>query len=248
MNVNKSIFLSQQMIAMKEADIFNIEIKNKLIARKFSNNLTVLPPPYTIYDKDIVKDQTRSVVINQVESDKDKVQDKAVLYELCSKSTAAHGSASTYEYLRDNCKLDYENNFGIKPVVNLNKLYAPKNRSRFDFVKDNSTINLNNIAMFNSCSSTNSLNTTQDSQVEIPNFVNNLICKKVSRFTYFKNLTRDDEDFIYFDRNLIREYSENNPWALFIINNRKDKNIFPDELKTLIEKDKLQIIRKFNSA
>jgi len=252
MNVNRSIFSCQQVIAMREADIFNVEIQTKLMAIKFVNNFTVFPAPYTIYDKELVKNQSRLMPINHVETESNTCPDKTALDEICSKSNSAFETRKTNEecLLRqiENRKSDCENNFDNKPFVNLNRLYTPREKSRFDFVRENSSSNVNNLDIFNSYSSTNSLNTTQDSQVEIPNFVNNLICKKVSRFTYFKCLIKDDEDFIYFDRNLIREYSQNNPWAVFIINNTRNRGNLPDELKSLIEKEKLQMVKKFNSA
>ena len=49
---NKSIFISQQYLAMKIADIFNENVK-KSLEKKSENNF--FPSTYTIYEKEIVK-------------------------------------------------------------------------------------------------------------------------------------------------------------------------------------------------
>jgi hypothetical protein len=292
MNINKSIFLSQQIIAMKESDIFNPEIRGKLMETKIYK--TVLPGPFTIYDKEIVKDQTSLLCGNinfnlklttNMNVNHLKPEERVTLEEFSSKSTAAESTISSGEFqfsnLREadnsnsnsenvpdsiNCLINNtnynnfsENNQNKSHTINSvtastpNKLFRSREKSRFNFVKENFNSNLNsldniNLAIFNSCESTNSLNTTQDSQVEIPNFVNDLIYKKVSRFSFFKNFAKDDQDFTYFDSNLIREYTENNPWALFIINGMPNKSTLHKDLKSLIEKEQLEYLKKFNSA
>jgi hypothetical protein len=298
MNVNKSIFLSQQIIAIKEADIFNPEVKRKILdSREFQ---TVLPGTHTIYDKEIVKDQARLVLGNlgslgtptsQIKTFTN--EERAALEEFSSKSTAGESSISVsdYNYMSqfnsgnlsrgdfENSKLNYENNYcnynnnnnnnftnpssyfhnnNLHHINNQNlntnkyKLYRPKEKSRFSFVnKDNSNSFSNNnmnLAIFNSCGSINSSNTTQDTHIEIPYFVNDLIYKKISRFSFFKNFVKDEEDLTYLDKNLIKEYTDNNPWAVFIINNIQNKNLLQTNLKALIEKEKLLLIKKFNTA
>jgi hypothetical protein len=328
MNTNKSIFLSQQIIAMKEADIFNPEIKKRIMDTKIFK--TVLPGPFTIYDKEIVKDQAKKMLGNlyfnmginintngnMLNSGQPKMindncnfnDERSAIEEFSSKSTAAESIISTCEFMgygsnfkgendksnnvnnnecisvnmndnftynnlnnnivinnfseiitKQNGSANFNNNIAHIDLNNSNtysksnyncnsfstpnQLFRSREKSRFNFANENP-----DLAMFNSGSSINSLNTTQDSQVEIPNFVNDLIYKKVSRFSFFKNFAKDDEDFTYFDRNLIREYTENNPWALFIINNLPNKNKMQTELEDLIEKEKLSFIKKFNSA
>lgn len=297
MNLNKTIFLSQQLIAMKEADIFNPEVKRKLLDSIVFK--TVFPGRYTIYDKEIVKDQGRSILGNFPNpSSHIKTftnEERAALDEFSSKSTAGESSISItdYQFLSqfnsgnlskgdvENSRFNYENNYckynnysntntlttnsptysyneisthNNNQSVDSNKstLYRPKEKSRFNFAnKDSSDSFLNNkmnLAIFNSCGSINSFNTTQDTRVEIPCFVNDLIYKKISRFSFFKNFIKNEEDFTYFDKNLIKEYAENNPWAVFIINNIQNKNLLEADLKNLIEKEKLLFIKKFNTA
>lgn len=294
MNTNKSIFLSQQLIAMKEANIFDSEVTRKIMGTKILN--TILPGPFSIFEKEIVKDQARlmcgynsnsilgynpNVNLNpcQLKMINDSLDKQIGFEEYSSKSRAAvsmHNTGeSLYGNIRDteNDKLSFrsdKNNY-INNINDLkddsnnitdinqktfkynlntnkicsttNKLFKSKERSRFKFVDENS-----DLTIFNSCSSTNSLNTTHDSQVEVPNFVSDLIYKKVSRYSFFKNFAKDDEDFTYFDNTLIREYTENNPWATFIINNIPINNSKQTELKSLIEKEKLMLLKKFNSA
>ena len=55
LNVNKNIFYKQQLYAIKIADIYNPEAKNKLI--KLSKKNTKLPSPDLIYQNEIVINQ-----------------------------------------------------------------------------------------------------------------------------------------------------------------------------------------------
>ena len=57
MNTNKTIFLSQHILAMRIADIFNENRKIFLISLK--TNISFFPTPATIYEKEIVKDEEK---------------------------------------------------------------------------------------------------------------------------------------------------------------------------------------------
>lgn len=52
MNVNKSIFLSQHILAMKIANIFDSEVKAKI--NQTNHCKTIFPAPFTLYEKEIV--------------------------------------------------------------------------------------------------------------------------------------------------------------------------------------------------
>jgi hypothetical protein len=55
LNINKNIFLDQQIYAIKIADLYNPEVRKNIMSNKKFK--TVLPSPETIYNKDIVKEQ-----------------------------------------------------------------------------------------------------------------------------------------------------------------------------------------------
>jgi hypothetical protein len=119
-----------------------------------------------------------------------------------------------------------------------NKLFSGKQNSRFDFARKNNR----------KISKTSECNSTIDDSVEIPLFINDLIYKKFSRYSFFKKIIKDDEDLTYFDKNLIREYSESNPWACFIMSNIKDRGFFESKIEKLVDREKILTINKFNSA
>lgn len=71
MNTNKSIFVSQHLIAIELANIYNKDIKIKFL--NTGNTITFLPSPATIYDKEIV--------INN-----DKLENRGYIYKTSDKS------------------------------------------------------------------------------------------------------------------------------------------------------------------
>jgi hypothetical protein len=138
MNTNKSIFVSQHLIAIEMANIYNIEIKTKFL--ETSTNITCLPTPSTIYDKEIVISNKKTIIENR------------------------------------------------------GYLYKTSKQSRFSFNGLDSSIS------------------TDDSVIEVPEFVCNILNRKLSKFSLFKNL---DDTFLYSDTLL--NFNENHPWAKFIL-------------------------------
>jgi hypothetical protein len=189
MNINKSIFTSQHLLAMNIAGIFNPEKKERLLLTRL--NKTYFPSPNSIYTKDMVIDQLRR---------------------------RGDDSAS---FSTNNSSLD---NYESSPV------FRQRSSSRFNFT----------------------LPTLEDT-VDIPQFVSVLIAKKCSQFTRissnasFCKSYQNEDDLTYFDGNLIREYSENNPWARDIVGNCGNERI-RIQIEKLAEKEQMEILKKFNSA
>lgn len=111
--------------------------------------------------------------------------------------------------------------------------FKPREQSRFNFVNSDKS----------------------EPNIEVPSFIRHLLSKKFTRYTFFKKLIKDDEDLTYFDKHLIREYSENNPWARFILsfNNESSatsniNDAFKNNLHLFIQTESNTFLNKFNSA
>jgi hypothetical protein len=174
MNTNKSIFVSQHLIAIELGDIFSESKKEMLLKTK--GNLAYLPTPATLYEKDIVENYNSG-------------------YSLGSQTNSL-GKLNT-EF----------------PTGNL---FKTSRRSRFVSSTDPSVL----------------LDNTQDTSIEVPHFICNILNSKLSRYSQFK--TSSDDSFInYYENNLKRI---EHPWADFISSlGRNETNYFID-------------IAKFNSA
>jgi hypothetical protein len=142
------------LIAIRLADIYKVDLKINFLETR--NNKTFLPTPSTIYDKEIVIDNDRTVIENR------------------------------------------------------GNLYKTSNKSRFSFERLNSSTS------------------TDDSFVEVPEFVSSILNKKLSKFSMFKKL---DDTFLY--RDTLLDCNENHPWAKFIM--------------ALDDRD-ISFLNKFNSA
>ena len=64
LNANKTIFANQHLIAIQIADIFNPDVKNKILASKRVR--TVFPPPYTIYKSKYILENSPSIQNNNI--------------------------------------------------------------------------------------------------------------------------------------------------------------------------------------
>ena len=69
-------------------------------------------------------------------------------------------------------------------------------------------------------------------QIDVPNFVQNLILRKANTYILSKAMIHID-DVLYSDKNLESEYKNKNEWAQFIIDNKQEIDIDGD--KELIE-------------
>lgn len=111
----------------------------------------------------------------------------------------------------ENISTSYNRNNSSK----ISNLFSCRNNSRFDFVNrinDNKT-NSNNEK------DTNYKEEKSDENVEIPNFVLDIIKKKVSRQMFTKKF-EFIEDILYHDDLLQKEYINENHWAEFIVDNK----------------------------
>ena len=253
MNSNTNIFYEQQILAMKLADIFNTEVKKKLktISKKksiFPSTDTIYGKDIVIeqesnistgtkfyssssankykkkYNEDYYNYYDRYENYNEFNNNENELSrqksesfskymnediDKNSKFISKSKSPITIKKKITTSSVSPNQKkisLDIkgkeisqkENN--LTPIVTQKKFYYNRERSRFDFVKNENDSNL------------------------VPQHVTDLICKKISRHSFFKKFFSEFEkkninDCIYFEKELKKKDS----WSEFILNNMISK-------------------------
>jgi hypothetical protein len=202
MNNNKNMFYDQQILAMNIAEIFNPEVRNKLTQPKKIK--TIFPSKETIYMKDLIvlednkKNNGKKFQFDDCNYYDSNYSNEEVEYVLVQRKKFQN--RKYYKSLK--CK-EIEKELSPERVTNTSdsssnsnqnsnekkckKLYRRRDKSRFDFVSDN--INIGN---------------------EVPDFIIDMLYRKISRFTFFKNFNIHDINF--FEKELTFE----NSWAQFI--------------------------------
>jgi hypothetical protein len=197
LNSNKNIFMEQQLYAMKIADIYNYEVKKRLTqVCKFK---AVFPSADTLYHKDLVKEMDPIYQKNKLAKKKyfeDRAENKHKINTIDRKMSKENENTSTSS--KDETINENELVKSIDHVFRtIHHLYINKEKSRFDFVITGKMVD----------------------SIEIPKFIKDLICKKVSRHKLTKRMIHS-EDMLYSDNNLETEYLNKNPWAQFIVENK----------------------------
>ena len=127
-------FYNQQIYAIKLADIYNCDVKEKLMLEKNKNIKTIFPSPYLIYDNEIViQNAPKKLKINKLSiSKEEKKNDSVIERNLINsiKINELETSNSTNCLTLSSRSNDNNNNFNSK--FNLNR-----EKSRFDFVNNN---------------------------------------------------------------------------------------------------------------
>ena len=127
-------FYNQQIYAIKLADIYNCDVKEKLMLEKNKKIKTIFPSPYLIYDNEIVIQNTPKILkINKLSiSKEEKKNDSVIERNLINsiKINELETSNSTNCLTLSSRSNDNNNNFNSK--FNLNR-----EKSRFDFVNNN---------------------------------------------------------------------------------------------------------------
>ena len=160
LNVNKTIFANQHVIAIKIADIFNPEVKSKILGSKRVR--TVFPPPYTLYKSKYVLENSPSYQnynnnINHNIYNNNKNNDKCNLEKNnndenikknengeCNqnKNKEKNKLIKTNESTSNSSKEEIENNCSKNL---LNKPLNSRETSRFSFCKSNEDNNNNSV-------------------------------------------------------------------------------------------------------
>ena len=127
-------FYNQQIYAIKLADIYNCDVKEKLMLEKNKKIKTIFPSPYLIYDNEIVIQNTPKILkINKLSILKgEKKNENVIERNLINtiKINELETSNSTNCLTLSSRSNDNNNNFNSK--FNLNR-----EKSRFDFVNNN---------------------------------------------------------------------------------------------------------------
>jgi hypothetical protein len=201
LNSNKNIFMEQQLYAIKIGDIYNADIKKRLLVAKKVKS--AFPAGETIYSKDVVRemDPARSTKAKKKQYQEDNKTLTPVLLNQNKINTIPENKKQpSNETTSTSSKDDSTVLADIKIDTNEQcNIFNSKERSRFEFVRATTT--------------------DQHEAVEVPKFIKELIYKKVSRHKFTKNIPKS-EDILYTDKILQGEYQNNNPWAQFLVENK----------------------------
>ena len=282
--------MDQQIYAMKIADIFNIEVKKKIISGINKKIVSVFPAPDTLYLKDIVKKndiQTNAsntssninndnpnitqIATNQISSNNNSqsfVSKKKYYEEDNYSKNKKGGNKFQYREMVISSNADIYSNYGkVNEDVDKSKLEISFTKSnnlendninnettstsskeenflkqtdlnkkdenlkefidilKFDSEKNNSLIlkslySCKESSRFNFVSNRNNNQTNCYENINVPDFVFDLIKKKTSIHKLTKKI-EFSEDILYKDSILEKEYNNSNPWAEFIMENKK---------------------------
>ena len=196
-------FYNQQIYAIKIADIYSVEVKQKLMLYKNNNYKTVFPSPYLIYDNEIViQNAPKKLKINKLSiSKEEKKNDSVIERNLINsiKINELETSNSTNCLTLSSRSNDNNNNFNSK--FNLNR-----EKSRFDFVNNNN-----------------------NNEVEIPDFIfkiNELSFKYDYLMNiYQRNNNRTINDILLYKEELDKiNYNNKNEinWKNFLLDNNSN--------------------------
>jgi CCR4-NOT transcription complex subunit 4 len=124
---------------------------------------------------------------------------------------------------------DHDN---TKPSPPLKKLYRKRDESRFSFAK--SPINKSEPIL-----NSNNITTIKESDEKekiydeiVPDYVCDVICKKISRHTFFKKfdkyfIEKENQDYLFFEK----ELKQNDSWSKFILSNMNTGNSNKEKIK-----------------
>ena len=242
LNVNKTIFANQHVIAIKIADIFNPEVKSKILGSKRVR--TVFPPPYTLYKSKYVLENSPSYQnynnnINHNVYNNNKNNDKCNLEKNnndenikknengeCNqnKNKEKNKLIKTNESTSNSSKEEIENNCSKNL---LNKPLNSRETSRFSFCKSNEDSNNNS--------------------VNIPIQIRYLLDTKINLYNLSKYMDQNVLDDILENEYINSESDEQTKdWGNFIKENNKNfhKNKPKDDLENEVENINKFIMKK----
>ena len=231
---NKNIFYEQQILAMKIGDIFNPDIKKKLLHPKKIKS--ILPSLETIYNKDIVIDEdTNNININKCN-------------KFCNKKKYEYDDFKYYEdnneeveyiLVREKKKDKFKNNIKTKKTKKIttynknkdinnneekNRSFSPEPITCTSDNNQNNSGNENNefkdvnIFRKRNKSRFDFVSNCTNQQIEVPEFIYDMLYRKISRYTFFKKFICMKEnmyDIKFFEKELRIDDS----WAQFIKSN-----------------------------
>ena len=131
-------FYNQQIYAIKIADIYSVEVKQKLMLYKNNNYKTVFPSPYLIYDNEIViQNAPKKLKINKLSISKEEKKNDSVIERNLINSIKINEleTSNSTNCLTLSSRSNENNNNNLNN--NNNKLNFIREKSRFDFVNNN---------------------------------------------------------------------------------------------------------------
>ncbi len=210
LNSNK-ILAQQHSIAIQICDIYNIDVKKKLIENSRKN--TIFPPLDSIYKLNYIieNDPNKTMNMNKKKNDNVLINNENIFHsnketiKSDENNNKVKGKKESYnnsinnEITRDSSKEE------IDPILNKNKLFFGRNTSRFSFSDSN---------------------VDEKESIIIPKQIRNLLDTKINLYRLTKYMNQKIIDHILEDEYINYNDSNINEWANFIReNNDKENNI-----------------------
>ena len=263
LNVNKNIFYKQQLYAIKIADIYNPDVKNKLLKQSKKN--TKFPSPDLIYQNEIVIENEKyykNSFINNKKNIKNEIKKNNKNDNLNKENIHISNGTNKIKkiYSEDKNENKNKNNDENKENNNINNTRNNLNKLEIDSIKkinnsneitcsstgdekDKNSLILftkKNKSRFNFVNNINNENLINEN--EIPEFILDIIEEKYKLNKlekYFKNKDLLILNYIK-SKNIINNNKDDN-WSNFIINKnnhtfknyRKKKNEFEKEINKI---------------
>ncbi len=208
-------------IKMKTNTKINLEDNKTVIVGKF---ISKSKSPITNKKKAIINNKDingkeKSVINSLSPSKKLELQDRSgdENYKTTSAESAIQKSSNSKS--DDNFSNANSGNNNISPKK---RLYSKRDKSRFDFVKsktDSKDVNNIKTEPKEVPVETNQNTNEEDEDLEVPDYVFNVISKKISRHTFFRKFEKEFEkeecEYTFFKKQL----NTNDSWSKFILAN-----------------------------
>lgn len=227
---NKNIFYEQHLLAIKLAGLYNKDVKKNLLS--CTKKKTVFPSVESIYNKEIVIEndpeymkKSKTPIVKSKNNFQHKNDEKKLSTDSLTpvakdetkieKSEATTSAGSSVSNNKD-ITIERENSIDTTPTIEIKKsIYRNREKSRFPFVSN-----------FESDNTGSNIEIT-----DIPDYVFDVINKKVSRYSFFKKfenqfvLENIKNDKIYFEESFMKcGHYRNDSWTDFIFTNMNIEN------------------------
>jgi CCR4-NOT transcription complex subunit 4 len=197
MNSNKEIFASQHVMAIELSQILTSKSIKDHIINVIGKRKTIFPNPSTVYEKDIVK-----------------------------KYIAEHNLKQDDAHLDNNSQTESSPKRKVMSILDLDKIYNKKDKSRFDFAVSNTENNVN----YN---------------IDIPEKISDFLTEKFKRSILF-NKEKEEVSKYFFSLPSKGRDAEDRWFNL--LTTLEMYSSFDEHMNIISQNDDTILVSKFNSA